>query len=376
VSFIEQDGFYRISRKAADVLSASCLPLQNRISEDPGFSPFLIRFFDTEASNNNFICANYSSIYQSFLEFTNGSLLEDTQDIIPRLIVKLDKIPFVELLCKIVTKYFNFINDKNQFFEYISQAIRHAGYHAIGAMTVMENYISSLTEFNTDEPDLTCVFTSTFTAAAKDSVSPFFKKEAFGLIRRILMYNRVKYSALLADYQDMFDTTTPSMYLPSLLEIYPMKTLEHIDFLFDYPLFTALSKVIVNNIISIPIDKINEAFEKIGIVPKIVSHFNNKFISGHILRLCRYMLAKKSELPVLNCEEWNKLEEGILAEKIEVIKSNYGGYTGLIHDEDFVSHCHSPQISLTAATTSGSANWFDISSDDDSGDEKGTDPFA
>ena len=368
--FIQEEQFYYMSQHCASILSCQCVPLQDKLSEDEGFSRFLLRFFNTSASSNTFLCANFVKVYINYLNYTRGSLLDDTQEILPQIIIKLNIISFVELLSFIVSSFFSFINDKNEFFSQLGQAIRHSEAHCQGAQEVVSSYLR-LTDsetFNDSSIDFEELIQSFFVAANKETFSPYVRAQSLNYIIKIYEKNVGLYSQIIQTHIDDFDFDNISILTPCLFKLYPEKCIERITYLFKYPLYTFLCKIIVNNIIETNLEIIDGIITKENLIDLINDHFHedSNNANGHILRLCRYFIAKKQNLPSLNCEKWNELENQILLEKIKIMKENYGGYTSETPDPDEIlfNSSNSPSI-YTSNTKSVAPGGFNFDSSDD-----------
>ena len=370
-AFIEEDRFYYMSEHCAAVLSYPCAPLQEQLSDDDGFSRFLLRFFSTTASSNPFLCANFVKVYTSYLTYTRGALLEDTQDILPQIIIKLNIISFVQLLNFIVSSFFSCINDGDEFFSQLGQAIRHSEAHCQGAQSVISSYLQATDSesFHDSSIDFSDLTQSLFVAANKESFSSYVKAQSLVLIIKIYERNTALYSQIIQQHEGDFNFDDVSTLTPALFKLYPSKCIERITYLFKYPLYTFLCKVIVNTIIETGLEIINGIITKESIIHLINDHFHDDSnnVNGHILRLCRYFVTKKENLPSLNCEEWNTLESQFLLEKIRLMKENYGGFTGETPDPDEIlfNSTNAPSIHTTTIKSIAPGGFNFDSSDDE-----------
>lgn len=325
VAFMQEENFFNISEKAAAVLMYNCIPILDKVTEDEGFSHFLLQFFDTEAADITLFAIHFMKILKTYMNYTSGSILTNLQDLFPLLIKKITIFPYAELLENILIHFDSFIDDKDLLFGQLAQAIKYKESYAMATIFIISSYIKKLIDDNPEDPfedlDLSPIVTALFVCVQKHE-SVAVKIQALQLIKRFKKSSN-NYNDIITEHEEDFDFQL-SPILPELLAIYPNQAIKSYKLLFENPYNTFLCNNLVRSIIISDISEINKLIEETNIIDLIYDVLHEERPNAHVFRLARFFKTKQAQLPALDSEKWKELEN-IIVLKCGFISDSYGG---------------------------------------------------
>jgi len=316
--------YNKISNVVVEVLTTPCYELQTQISEDDGFAAYLVRFLDSPAISSCIVCGHYYSIFSSFLRFTKGSFLSTIPSVHVELVTHIDMLPILMLLSEILLSYFEYVPDFDEISSLICSQILLGGVSGENSIDLMHNFVSKW-ENKTSFPSISNILHTLFQAAL-ESASDSYSYKSLCLIA--LIFKRLKkYVDIGTKYMNSFDFDKDSIIQAPLFEIYPMKALERIDLLFEYPSNTFMRNAIYDAVLSLKPSDLVKLIESKCLAPKIISAFSRCKFNGHVVELAKLVCNMRSQASSLQSLEWVTFEADVLWKKTEIMRKSYGSWT-------------------------------------------------